>query len=62
MVLSKIDRSLGQIESLEIDPNKYEIKYVINVAFQNSGKIHYLTNRFGTICHLGKEIFHSTPK
>lgn len=58
-----MDRLLGQIEGLEIDLNKYEIKYTINVAFQNSGKIYYSTNRFRTLSHLGKKLFsHSTSK
>lgn len=34
--MSKTERLLGQIEGLEIDLNKCEIKYVINVAFQNT--------------------------
>lgn len=50
-----MDRLLGQIDGLEIDLNKYEIKYIINVAFQNSGKIYYSTNRFGTLSHLGRK-------
>lgn len=50
-----MDRLLGQIDGLEIDLNKYEIKYIINVAFQNSGKTYYSTNRFGTLSHLGRK-------